>query len=983
MPTALAASAAPAPMVALAASAVPASQTALRLGPESPSQTITLQFALALRNQAQLDRLATAVSTPGSPQRGQYLTPAQFSQDFGPDPAAVDRLTGWLRGAGLTSPRVSPDRTLVEVTTDAGTAERLLAVPITRFHSRLSGVDYYAADSAPVVPAEVARDLVGVQGLTDRPAWHSRLQSRSGSGPGGGLTPEQARTAYDDKPLYDQGLNGTGQAIGLFQLDDFVQANIDTWDSQYYPGVSLPAITRIPIDGGVAQPGDGEQEVELDIEVVRTVAPMAALKLWEAPNNATGINDAYDAIVTSDSTISNSTSWGSCEGDEPQSEAQTLDAKFEQAAVQGQSFFAASGDSGAYDCETASTPSTTLAVDAPADTPHMTGVGGTSLTTNSDDTYSSESAWCAYSTTPVPAGCGTASGQRQGTGGGLSTYFPLPSWQTGPGVANSYSTGERQVPDISADADPGTAFSTFLATTAGQPGHWLIGGGTSAAAPFMAGLTAQMDAWSALNCLPQVGFLAPTLYSLGTTPPQFAPFHDVTTGTNLYYPSTTGWDYPTGWGSPDVWNLVRDLSGSGSAALGVTSVSPSLGDTAGGLTLTINGCGFRQDTTQSPPTPPAVTLGGVALSPVTFVSATQLTVTSPAHLPGPVSVQVSNPPATGGTGPVSRTNAFTYQVGGYVVDAFGGLHPFGDAPAASTGSTSSTPIFRDVARVPDRPAWGYTLDGYGLLHPFGGAPAVDLSDCWASLAQGCSVSFLDIARGVSLNPYSLKGFITGYVVDAYGGVHTFVQHGSRWSSAVQFPHIHIQDYWGAPQNGGHPDHPNWDIVRGMAVYPDNTGGYAGSGFTLDGYGGVHPFWVDDPSSPSTPPPATAMSDYWGDPSNGGDPTAPNFDIARAITLNPVGYLGYVTGYTLDGYGGAHGFMDSRFRANGFPTANPTGYAPGQDIFRSIFVLFGAPGLGYTLDSSGAVHPFSTNSLPRPPAESPFPAVASGYGRGIG
>ncbi|MHB8572504.1 MAG: hypothetical protein ACYDAY_06050 [Candidatus Dormibacteria bacterium] len=250
------------------------------------------------------------------------------------------------------------------------------------------------------------------------------------------------------------------------------------------------------------------------------------------------------------------------------------------------------------------------------------------------------------------------------------------------------------------------------------------------------------------------------------------------------------------------------------------------------------------------------------------------------------------------------------------------------------------------------------LDGRGGLHPFGGAPDVTLSDYWPFP--------IDIARGVAVNPISFAGFVTGYVLDAYGGVHPFVEAGRQWAPGQTFPHIHIQDYWGDPSNGGKIDHPNWDIARGIAVFPDAAGGYPGAGFVVDGYGGVHPFWLDQVSEPK-PPPQTRMSDYWGAISNGGDPTAPDFDIARGITLNPTATRGFVSGYTLDGYGGVHPFMEAGHDPLS-ENVHVIGYHAGSDTARSIVTLAGSAGAeGYLMDVSGVIHAYASDGLAFPPS----------------
>src|SRR5438094_5055159 len=228
---------------------------------------------------------------------------------------------------------------------------------------------------------------------------------------------------------------------------------------------------------------------------MHAVAPASPITGWEGPNTDPGVNATYNAIVTSNTTKSSSTSWGICEPNTTQAEMTTLDNIFKQAAAQGQSFFAASGDYGAYDCG-----DKRLTVDSPANDPYITGTGGTALTLNTDGTYKSESSWANTGTFPAT-----------GSGGGLSSYFAKPSWQTGPGVANGYSNGKRQVPDVSLDADPRTGYSVYV-THNGVTG-WNVVGGTSAAAPLWAALTGVYNQYATASGKPNLGFANPTLYS--------------------------------------------------------------------------------------------------------------------------------------------------------------------------------------------------------------------------------------------------------------------------------------------------------------------------------------------------------------------------------------------------------------------------------------------------------------------------------------
>jgi kumamolisin len=114
----------------------------------------------------------------------------------------------------------------------------------------------------------------------------------------------------------------------------------------------------------------------------------------------------------------------------------------------------------------------------------------------------------------------------------------------------------RQVPDVAADADLNTG---TVVVNNGQP----VGGGTSLATPMWAGFTALIDQYLTSHGGHPVGFFNPLLYSLANGRPSYPPLHDITVGGNDFYPAGTGYDMTTGLGSPNVWNLARDLAAGG------------------------------------------------------------------------------------------------------------------------------------------------------------------------------------------------------------------------------------------------------------------------------------------------------------------------------------------------------------------------------------------------------------------------------------
>src|SRR5260221_1010956 len=282
------------------------------------------------------------------------------------------------------------------------------------------------------------------------------------------------------------------------------------------------------------------------------MAPGAAQVVYEGPNTTQGVNDTYNKIVTDNKAQVTTMSWGECETASGTAELQTLGNIFKQGAEQGIAMFAASGDSGAYDCNDSN-----LAVDSPAGDPYITGVCGTNLQM-SNGAYGSESVWSSPTDTQrSPMGAGG--------GGGISNTFSQPSWQTGPGVKNQYSNGNLEVPDVSADADPARGYSVYCTRfAAGCPSTgWIVVGVIIAAASFFAGTSAPINENLQKQGKSRMGFANPVLYGLANAQQQFAPFHDVTSGTNLFYPATANYDEAIGWCSPDVYNISRDLSGVG------------------------------------------------------------------------------------------------------------------------------------------------------------------------------------------------------------------------------------------------------------------------------------------------------------------------------------------------------------------------------------------------------------------------------------
>lgn len=522
---------------------VPALKGFSPLHVSATNRQLQLTISLKLRNTAQLEDLLRGQSDPHSSLYHQYLTPQQFTAMFGPTRASINQIVSYLTREGLHVSSVSSNRLLIDASGSLATVERAFNTSIADY--LLKGRSVYAPTREPSMPAALAGLVLNISGLDNVAQYrHAALQIHTAD-PAGGFTPSDLRTAYDMNPLLSS-VNGTGQTTAIFELDGYKSSDVTTYLSTFNLGSAK--FSNVFVDGTSNTAGAGAIEVELDMEVMSAIAPGANQKIYIGPNSTSGVNDTYNRIVTDNTARVTSTSWGLCEALSGTSELSALDTIFTQAAAQGQTIFAAAGDSGAFDCN-----DNNLAVDSPADDPHVVGVGGTNLQVGTGSVYGSESVWSNPNDT-------SRSPNGSGGGGGLSSFFTKPSYQTGPGVDTNTM---RHVPDISADADPASGYAIFCtASASGCPASGNVEvGGTSAAAPLWAGVATDTNAFLASQGKSSLGNVNAELYRLFNTSQSFTAYHDITVGNNLHYNATAGYDLASGIGTPDVWNFARDAAG--------------------------------------------------------------------------------------------------------------------------------------------------------------------------------------------------------------------------------------------------------------------------------------------------------------------------------------------------------------------------------------------------------------------------------------
>ena len=499
---------------------------------------LNLAIGLPLRNEEALDNLLQQIYDPASPNFRQYLMPEQFTEMFGPTEQDYQAVIDFAKTNGLTVTGMSANRVLLDVSGSVADIEKAFQVTMRTYRHPKENRMFYAPDAEPSV--DVAVPILHVSGLDNFELPHPKLKiepaaQTAGMAPNAGSGPGNTYMGNDFRAAYVPGvsLSGAGQTVGLLQFDGYYSSDIAAYESL----AGLPSVTlvNVPVDGGVSTPGSGNGEVCLDIEMVISMAPgISKIIVYEAPNPSPW-PDLLNRMANDNLAKQISCSWGGGSADP------TSEQIFKQMASQGQSFFNASGDSDAF----------TGSITFPSDSTNITQVGGTTLTTTGPNgSYVSETVW----------NWGLDQGSYVGSSGGISTYYPIPSWQRGINMTtNRGSTTMRNVPDVALTAD-----NVYVRYGNGSSGTF---GGTSCAAPLWAGFTALVNQQAVASGRSTVGFVNPAIYTIGQGANYAVDFHDITTGNNTWpsspanFYAVPGYDLCTGWGTPAGQSLINALAG--------------------------------------------------------------------------------------------------------------------------------------------------------------------------------------------------------------------------------------------------------------------------------------------------------------------------------------------------------------------------------------------------------------------------------------
>jgi subtilase family serine protease len=516
---------------------------ARQLGRVSSTETMRLVLVLPLRNQAALENFLKDLYDPSSTSYRQYLTVEEFTAKYGPTQEDYDAAIRFAEANGLTVVGTSRNRVNLEVIGPVANIEKAFHLNMGIYMHPTENRAFYAPDREPTV--SLPFQLWHIAGLDNfslpHPAGlhHRTLSAKpnatTGSGPSASFLGSDMRAAY----YGGTGLTGAGQSLGLLEYYGTDLQDLNTYYANVHQTNNVP-ITLLSTDGtstSCVYPSCDDIEQTLDMTQALGMAPgLSSLVVYVGSSDA-AIFNAMATASPLNAQLSSSWTW-------TPADPNTDNPYFQEFAAQGQNLFQASGDSGAW------TSSSSI---YPADDPYLTSVGGTDLTTSgAGGPWSSETTWV------------------DGGGGISPDRYAIPSWQTA--TANSCSSCSKTLrngPDVSANAN----FTFYVCgdQTACTANYY---GGTSFAAPMWAGYLALVNQQSVANGNKTVGFINPSLYSIGAGSSYTTDFHDVSGGSNGYS-ATTGYDLATGWGSPHGNGLINALAGSPSSADFTLSASPS------------------------------------------------------------------------------------------------------------------------------------------------------------------------------------------------------------------------------------------------------------------------------------------------------------------------------------------------------------------------------------------------------------------------
>ena len=461
------------------AEAAPVTPPTVQMVPLATAQPVIFEVFLPLRNTAALDTLLLQQQTPGAPSYHKWLTPAQFSAEFGPTSQSMAQAQSSLTTQGFKVSAVHSRS--FEVTSTVGAVKTTLGSTLMRAQFS-NGKSRIIANAPLTLPSSLQSQGAVIAQFSGRAPLHSNARFSAQADPSnrysasGGYWFTDLKQAYD-YPSYQTSINGkpldgTGVSVAVLMeydaLDSDIKAVFDHEKFSQVTGKPAPTIQRVEIDGGAPFDPNNSFEASLDVQEVLGGAPGSAVTLVTTPDlSDTSIIDGYLYIIESNQYDIVNSSFGGCElfytaayngGQDYTAILDLYDTLFKQGNSQGITFVASSGDEGGLSCPDTNYfggtgPSRFIpSVQFPSDSPSVTGVGGGNLLTSVKtapslaSTYASENALgdpeIAYD--PYGVGVNVAAG-FWGAGGGVSAHFAKPNYQQ---LVDTGSTSFRTTPDV-------------------------------------------------------------------------------------------------------------------------------------------------------------------------------------------------------------------------------------------------------------------------------------------------------------------------------------------------------------------------------------------------------------------------------------------------------------------------------------------------------------------------------------------------------
>lgn len=726
-------------------------------GAAVPMNHMIMLLSVRPEAQAQLDQLLKDQQNPSSPDYHKWLTPAEFGLKFGPADQDITDVTGWLSRFGFTVDEIGKGRTWINFSGNVQKVERAFQTNIRLYE--VDGKLHHANATDPSIPRALAPLVQGLVSLNDFGKHPSSTVTQlppdftNASDGSHFLAPGDFAAIYDINPLYNAApaIDGTGQTIAIVGRTDIQLTDVQFFRSFF----GLPANDPVFIVNGT-DPGDlggaEEGEADLDVEWAGAVAKNATIDFVISQSTATtdGVDLSAQYIVNNNLAPVMSTSFGLCEAALGTTGNSFWNTLWTQAATQGITAFVSAGDSGAAGCDASNALNGSgVGVNGLASTPNNIAVGGTEFNEASGTFWNAtnnpdQSSALGY----IPESVWNESGNVGGsgllaTGGGASTIYAKPAWQTGFGVP---ADALRDVPDVSLSSAQHDGYLIVQGHTAIVSGLAAVAG-TSAASPSFAGIMALLVQKTASA----QGNANPIFYSMGNN--QFnngtGVYHDVTIGDNSVpgvtgFTGTVGYDQTTGWGSPDVAQLVNFWNNNaGPTDFSINATPPSrmvaqnasttftftvvpVNNYTGTVTFSVSGL-------------PAGATAGFAPASVTTSGSTVMTVTTTASTPlgaytltvtgfdgtightSQVTLIVANPDfslsATPGSQSVLQGSSVNYSITLNPLNQYVGTVSFSVSglPAGATGTFTPTSLTTSgtttlaVATLATTPAGSYSL----------------------------------------------------------------------------------------------------------------------------------------------------------------------------------------------------------------------------------------------------------------------------------